>query len=215
MLKNKNTKPKLLNSELQSPAPPLVGMTVPLVGEGCSGPLAVHAESWRTCAVHPWVLSTIMWGYRLQFAVKQPVFNSVLMSAAEGQSAQALEEEIASLLKKRAVWVVPQEDSYHGFYSLYFVIPKRGRGLRPILELCILNKHLRKYKLKMPTFRMLSHFIREKDWFTSVDLEDAYFHIDIYRHTGNSSGLPTRAQPTNLWLFLSGSHWPHERFANV
>ncbi len=69
---------------------------------------------------------------------------------------------------------------HHGFYSRYFVIPKRGGGLCPILDLRILNKHLRKYKFKMATFKMLSHFIREKDWFTSVDLEDAYFHIDIY-----------------------------------
>ncbi|XP_050958769.1 LOW QUALITY PROTEIN: uncharacterized protein LOC127160164 [Labeo rohita] len=173
-------KPKLLNSELQSPAPPLDGAAAPLVGMGCSGPLAVQAESWRACAVHPWVLSTIMRGYRLQFAVKPPVFNSVLMSAAEGKSAQVLEEEIASLLRKRAIRVVPPEDSHQGFYSRYFVIPKRGGGLRPILDLRILNKHLRKYKFKMPTFKTLSHFIREKDWFTSVDLEDAYFHIGIY-----------------------------------
>ncbi|KAI2661669.1 enzymatic polyprotein [Labeo rohita] len=173
-------KPKLLNSELQSPAPPLDGAAAPLVGMGCSGPLAVQAESWRAFAVHPWVLSTIMRGYQLQFAVKPPVFNSVLMSAAEGKSAQVLEEEIASLLRKRAIRVVPPEDSHQGFYSRYFVIPKRGGGLRPILDLWILNKHLRKYKFKMPTFKTLSHFIREKDWFTSVDLEDAYFHIGIY-----------------------------------
>ncbi|XP_073677299.1 uncharacterized protein [Garra rufa] len=173
-------KSKLLNPELQSPAPPLDGVAAPLVGKGCSGPLVLHAESWRACAVHPWVLSTIIRGYRLQFAVKPPVFNSVLMSTAEGNSAQVLEEEIASLLKKRAVRIVPPEDSHQGFYSRYFLIPKRGGGLRPILDLRILNKHLRKYNFKMPTFKTLSHFIHEKDWFTSVDLEDAYFHIDIY-----------------------------------
>ncbi|KAL0151550.1 hypothetical protein M9458_053132 [Cirrhinus mrigala] len=102
------------------------------------------------------------------------------MSAAEGKSALVLEEEIASLLRKRAIRVVPPEDSHQGFYSRYFVIPKRGGGLRPILDLRILNKHLRKYKFKMPTFKTPSHFIHEKDWFTLVDLEDVNFHIGIY-----------------------------------
>lgn len=93
------------------------------------------------------------------------------MSGAEGESAQILKEEI---------WVVPPEDSHHSFYSQYFVIPKRGGGLCPILDLGNLNKHLRKYKFQMLTLKMLSQFICPRDWLTSVNLKDAYFHIGIY-----------------------------------
>ncbi|KAL0176976.1 hypothetical protein M9458_029306, partial [Cirrhinus mrigala] len=48
----------------------------------------------------PWILSIIEKGYRLRFAVKPQSFNGVVMSTAQGESAQALEEEIPSLLNK-------------------------------------------------------------------------------------------------------------------
>ncbi|XP_036007387.1 uncharacterized protein LOC118567149 [Fundulus heteroclitus] len=43
-----------------------------------------------------------------------------------------------------------------------------------------LNKHLRKYKFKMLTHASLLRFLRPGDWFTSINLKDAYFHIPIY-----------------------------------
>lgn len=67
-----------------------------------------------------------------------------------------------------------------GFYSHYIVIPKRGGSLRPILDLRALNKHLRKYMFKMLSIRKLCQNISQGDWFTSVDLQDAYFHIGIF-----------------------------------
>ncbi len=207
-----HTKPQLLNSELQSPDPPLDDAAAPLEDEGYSGPLSAHAESCA-CAVHPWVLSSIMRGYCVQFAVKPPVFNSVLKSAAEGESAQVLEEEIASLLKKRAVRVVLLEDSHHVFYSWYFVIPKRGGGLRPILDLRLLKKHHSKYKFKMPNFKTLSHFICEEDWFTSVDLERCIF---LHRHLPGTQEIPQVCLSVHsLRIYDCGSHCPRERFANV
>ncbi|XP_057200271.1 uncharacterized protein LOC130560481 [Triplophysa rosa] len=107
------------------------------------GLLSARIADWRTCAVHPWVLATISWGYRLQFAMKPPRFNGVLMSVAEGESARVLTAEIETLLNKRAIRVVPEEESRQGFYSHYFVIPKKGgTALHPILDLRVLNKHL-------------------------------------------------------------------------
>ncbi len=112
-------------------------------------PLALHQETLRECSVHPWVLTTVTKGYRLQFAVKPPPFNGVIASVATGDSARVLEAEIASLLEKRA--------------------------LRPIMDLRALNKHLRKYKFKMLTFGALTRSIRRCDWFAAVNLKDAYF----------------------------------------
>ena len=115
-------------------------------------------------------------GYRLQFASRPPKFNGVLDSVASGDSAQVLEGEISSLLSKGATDGEIQE----GFYSRYFTVPKRGGGLRPILDLRVLNGYLRKYKFGMLTLTVLSRAIRPDNWFTSIDLQDAYFHIHIY-----------------------------------
>lgn len=57
---------------------------------------------------------------------------------------------------------------------------KQGRGLRPILNLRALNRYLRSYKFTMLTHAALLWFVRPGDWFASVDLKDAYFHIPIY-----------------------------------
>ncbi|XP_041840350.1 uncharacterized protein LOC121639256 [Melanotaenia boesemani] len=145
------------------------------------GPLASRVERWRACAVHSWVLSTVAKGYRLQFAMKPPKFNGVLASVANGASAHVLEEEIVSLLNKHAIRVVPSEEIHQGFYSRYFLIPKKGgSSLRPILDLRVLNKHLRKYTFRMLTHKVLCRSIRPNDWFVTIDLADAYFHIAIY-----------------------------------
>lgn len=56
-----------------------------------------------------------------------------------------LKEEISSLLNKGAIPVVPPNLMNQGFYSRYFLVPKKGCSFRPILNLRVLNKHMRKY----------------------------------------------------------------------
>ena len=89
-------------------------------------------------------------------------------------------EEIATLQNKGAIRIVPPEQSQGGFYLRYFLVPKKGGGLRPILDLRALNKYLRVYMFRMLTHTALIRFVCPRDWFTSIDLKDAYFHIPIY-----------------------------------
>jgi hypothetical protein len=145
-----------------------------------AGALASHEAAWRTVSAPEWVMRTVMQGYRLQFAVKPPLFNGILYSHTEENSAHILKEEISSLLNKGAIQVVPPNLMNQGFYSRYFLVPKKGGSLRPILDLRVLNKHLRKYNFRMLTQGALARAIKQNDWFTSVDLKDAFFHISIY-----------------------------------
>lgn len=62
----------------------------------------------------------------------------------------------------------------------------------------VLKSYLRKFPSHMLTLNILSRSICPGGWFTSVDLQDAYFHIRGF------SGLPFEAQPTNTLLFPSG-----------
>ncbi|MGL5566210.1 MAG: reverse transcriptase domain-containing protein [Plesiomonas sp.] len=91
-----------------------------------------------------------------------------------------LREEIRTLLGKEAIQVVPRERMEEGFYNRYFLLPKKSGGLRPILDLRQLNKHLRCYRFKMLTVRHLLSSLHPREWFTSVDLTDAYFHVTIH-----------------------------------
>ncbi len=87
-------------------------------------------------------------------------------------------QELSSLLEE-----VPQSEVERGFFSRYFLIPKRDGGLRPILDLRRLNLSLYKGKFKMLTMRTIMSQVQEGDWFVTIDLKDAYFHIQVvHRH---------------------------------
>ncbi len=105
---------------------------------------------------------------------------TVVNSAAK---ASVLQQELSSLLQKGAIEEVPQSEVEQGFFSRYFLVPKRDGGLRPILDLRRLNLSLYKGKFKMLTMRTIMSQVQEGDWFVTIDLKDAYFHIQVvHRH---------------------------------
>lgn len=97
----------------------------------------------------------------------------------DSTKALALRQEVQALLAKGAIEPLEQSSRSSGFYSTYFIIPKKGGGLRPILDLRHLNRHLRVLKFHMLRTADVLAGIRRGDWFTSVDLTDAYFHVPI------------------------------------
>jgi hypothetical protein len=54
--------------------------------------------------------------------------------------ASILSQEITELLQKDAIEVVDPRSK--GFYSTFFVVPKKDGGLRPILNLKPLNRYI-------------------------------------------------------------------------
>ncbi len=51
--------------------------------------------------------------------------------------------------------------------------------MRPILDLRRLNVSLYKGKFKMLTIKTIMSQVQEGDWFVTIDLKDAYFHIQV------------------------------------
>ncbi len=94
------------------------------------------------------------------------------------EQALVLEQEVSSLSRKEAIEVVPPLRE-SGFYSWYFVVPKKDGGLCPILDLWLLNRSVRRLKFRMLTVKQVVSQIRSEDWFVTIDLKDAYFHISI------------------------------------
>ncbi len=75
--------------------------------------------------------------------------------------------------------MVPPHERESGFYSRYFIVPKKDGGLRPILDLRQLNRSVSRLKFKMLTLKQVVSQIRSEDWFGAIDLKDAYFHVSI------------------------------------
>ena len=65
-------------------------------------------------------------------------------------SSLLLREEIAKLLKKRAVERV-RNPGTPGFYSRLFLVPKENRKLCPVIDLSLLNHYIHKQHFKMET----------------------------------------------------------------
>ncbi len=143
-------------------------------------PLAQRLEAWLTLpSLSRWLTRTIRLGYAIQFARRPPKFNGVLETLVAVRNAPVLREEIAVLLAKDAIEPVPPAERRQGFYSPYFIVPKKCGGLRPILDLRVLNRALHKLPFKMRTLRRIIKCIQPKDWFAAIDLKDAYFHVSI------------------------------------
>ncbi len=126
-----------------------------------------------------WVLQTIRKGYQIQFGSRPPRFIGVLSTEVALQQVLAMEQEIKALLEKEAIEYVPHSNRETGFYSRHFIVPKKDGGLRPILDLRVLNVSVLKLKFKMLTLRQIVSQIISEDWFVTIDLKDAYFHISI------------------------------------
>ncbi len=93
---------------------------------------------------------------------------------------------------KDAIELVPPAKMRQGFYSPYFIVPKKGGGLRPILDLRVLNRALHKLPFKMLTHRCMIKCIQPQDRFAAIDLKDAYFHVSILPRHRRSYGLRSK-----------------------
>ncbi len=143
-------------------------------------PLAQCLEAWLTLpSLSRWLTCTIRLGYAIQFTRRPPKFNGVLETLVTVRNVLVLREEIAVLLAKDAIELVFPDEMRQGFYSPYFIVPKKGGGLRPILDLRVLNRALHKLPFNMLTHRRMIKCIQPQDWFAAIDLKDAYFHVSI------------------------------------
>ncbi|KAI2660091.1 Transposon Ty3-G Gag-Pol polyprotein [Labeo rohita] len=143
-------------------------------------PLVDHLAAWKLLPnVSAWVLRTVERGYRIQFGAPPPPFIGVSPTLVGPEQGLVMEQEVVSLLRKEAIEVVPPHDRESGFYSRYFIVPKKDGGLRPILDLRVLNRSVMKLKFRMLTLKQVVSQIRSEDWFVMIDLKDAYFHVSI------------------------------------
>ncbi len=154
---------------------PTVGTSVtPLV------PLARSLGAWLELPrPSRWLLRTIRLGYAIQFARRPPKFRGIRFTSVLSKDAPVLRAEVAVLLAKDAIEPVPPAEMKSGFYSPYFIVPKKDGGLRPILDLRVLNRALHKLPFRMLTQRRIFQCVRPFDWFAAIDLKDAYFHVSI------------------------------------
>lgn len=143
-----------------------------------SGRLKFYAHVWKTFTNDPFILSAIS-GYKLEFE-STPVQLKIPKEISFSPEEQIIvDEEVKNLLSKGAI--VPAKNEPEQFISTLFIVPKPNGKFRPVINLKYLNEFVLYEHFKQETFPVVLDLVQPNDYFTSLDLCDAYFSIPVHR----------------------------------
>ena len=147
--------------EIRNSSPPLSKPHLPQNSEVQPFPLPVHCLSRHSSGrkVGPFCgtmgrIDRQQVGplYHLKW-VQDPIkVSSSPIGCSDISSSPLLQNEIAQLLKKRAVERVRNLATL-GFYSRLFLVPKKNGKLRPVKDLSLLNRYINRQHFKMETVK--------------------------------------------------------------
>ena len=144
------------------------------------GRLLLYAKEWHTIKPDIWVESVVTKGYKIEFTATPPIRKMVYKTPLPINKVQrdTLLEEVKALLLKKAIYPIfpPFEE---GFWSTFFLAPKKTGDWRPILNLKPLNKYIKPKWFRMESLAIVLKAPIRGRWATSIDLKDAYLHIPI------------------------------------
>lgn len=107
---------------------------------------------------------------------------------------------------KEAIAVIPLPERNSGFYRLaflYFTVPKKDGGIRPIIDLHKLNHSLRRFKFKMMMLPFVVSQLKCKNWFVTINLKERML-IFISSYAFTFSGVAT-----NFIILHLAYNYPH------
>ena len=96
------------------------------------GRLSLFPDEWNKFCQDRWILDVVSQGLALDF-VSIPERNSQPQPVLMSELDKAFDDEVISLLEKRAIKEIDFEDGF--FWSSVFAIPKKTVGFRPIFNL--------------------------------------------------------------------------------
>ena len=154
---------------------------------------------------HPRVVGLLQHGYRLDFKLlpKLSKIPLILSKYHNKNKDGALHEAVQAMLTKKVIVHVRKPTSL-GYYSRLFLVPKRLKRWRPVIDLSILNSHLNEPTFKMETPESIRKSIQKGEWVISIDLTDAYFHVPIHPQSQKYLRFQTRKGVFQFWALPFG-----------
>ena len=167
------------------------------------GRLKQFYENWCKITSDCSILNAVQ-GYKIDFdSAKLPPLRKYppFTFKCSEEEEVALSNEIQKLYGKNVI--EPCQSEEREFVSNIFSRPKKNGGLRLILDLSDLNNYLPYQHFKMENVHTARQLITQNSFLASVDLQDAYYSVPIYK--GHRKYLKF------LW---QGQHWQFKALPN-
>ena len=135
--------------------------------------------NWQLICKDPWRLQAIE-GYQLDFTslpYQSRYPQGIIHTQAESN---LIENEVQDLLTKQAIHPVSVGQRQDEFVSNLFLVPKKGGGQRPVINLKHLNQFVKYEHFKMENIHMLRDLLKKDDYLVKIDLKDANFTVPIW-----------------------------------
>ena len=140
-----------------------------------AGKLQHFVQVWEQLTQDPWILETIQ-GYRIPFQ-KQPPSRQIPVYAFSSLEGKAISTEIEKLLRKHSISLAVADDR---FVNNIFLVPKKGKQWRLILNLKVLNAYTEYNHFKMEDIRSVKDILCRGDYMCKLDLKkNAYLSVPI------------------------------------
>ena len=138
-----------------------------------TGRLRFFHANWLNISRDQFILNAVQ-GFKICFRCT-PV-QSVVPRVSDQNS--IIKNEIVSLLIKGAIRQVPF--SHDGFCHRLFLVPKKGGGQRPVLDLSALNQFIETEHFKIENLVTLKSLLNKGDYMINLDLTDAYLTVPMH-----------------------------------
>lgn len=145
------------------------------------GRLLEFRAMWLTQIEDSWVQEVISRGYAIEFDSSPPTRFFPSTPPPTPSRAAAFFGAIHALCQQGVIVPVPTSERFQGFYSNLFMVPKKNGSVRPVLDLKLLNRHVRVRKFKMESLRSVVASLERGEFLASIDIQDAYLHVPIAR----------------------------------
>ena len=138
----------------------------------------MNITAWERIGTDPQTLDYLKNGVKIPFENDCQSF--CLKNYIKNSKEKAfLKSEVKRLL---GLGYIKQCKSNPGFISPIGCVKKKGKDkYRLIHDLRVLNSHCSNYKFKQEDIRVVEQIIRPKDYLTSIDLKDGFFHVKVHK----------------------------------
>jgi len=142
---------------------------------GVKGRLSKHVKFWEEIGANSFVIDTIRDGYIIPF-IDTPKSMRLENNRSALKNSEFVTKSINELLTSGCIVEVPFQP--HIVSSLSVATQKSGKK-RLILDLSLLNKSIRKDKIKFEDWKTVIQYFLKDAYLYKFDLSSGYFHIDI------------------------------------